>query len=116
MSNRGGPDRPGSSRRVRFPGYELPAEIAVRDEEGDYAYVPSHLACWDDIEAGHRVRVRALRRAEERLLAYEVTMDRLRPLMEPNPERTVEEAVEIASARDPATLRGSRSDLVRGVH
>ena len=86
--------------RVRFPDFKLPAEIAVSNEDGEYSYVPSHLAHWDDIEAGHCVRLRGLERAEQRLRVYEQTMERLRPLMEADPELTVAEAIELALERD----------------
>lgn len=81
--------------QLNLPELNLPSAIAVRGEGGDYYYVSSRKATWTELLAGREERVHNVQRAQAKLDRYNETLGRLRPLMEPHPARTVQQAAEL---------------------
>jgi len=82
------------SDQLALPGFRLPSAIFVRTPDGDY-YTATRKAVWHELKAGEEERVRNVEAAQAKLDQFRDSMERLQPLMEPFPERTVEEAVEL---------------------
>ncbi len=80
--------------QLALPGFRLPSAIFVRTGDGDY-YIATRRARWHELKAGEEERVRNVQAAQVKLDQYRDSMERLQPHMEPFPERTVADAVEL---------------------
>lgn len=85
--------------QLALPGLRLPSAIFVRTPDGDY-YRATRRAVWSELKAGEGERVRNVQAAQAKLDQYRDSMERLQPVMESFPARSVEEALGL--------LRGER--------
>lgn len=81
------------SGQLVLPGFQLPTCLDIPTESG-WRWIATAKATWKHLEMGEVVRTDNVRRAQVRLDQYHAALRRLRPIMQPNPEMTVTEAVE----------------------
>lgn len=73
--------------------FDLPSAISIQDAEGNQILVPTRRATWADLEKGLGERQRNIHYAERKRARMQRAMDRLRAIMQTNPEMTVEDAM-----------------------
>lgn len=73
----------------------LPAAITVR--EG--VTKPLRACTWADLEAGREFKISNIASAQQSLKDYDAELANLKPLMEPKPKRTIEQAARILANR-----------------
>lgn len=79
--------------QLSLPDLHLPSTIAVRSEDGDTIYVPTQIATWEELLAGKVEREHNVDAAQRKLDFYNTALQRLAPLMENDPDCTVEDAL-----------------------
>ena len=82
-----------TEEQVALPGLGLPAAIAIRREDKSVYYVRSDKARWSELRSGRQEREQHVSASQARLDEYDTALDRLRPIMENDPNITVAEAV-----------------------
>lgn len=80
--------------QLAIPGLKLPTAIAVPSTEA-VLYVRADMATWPQLLAGRSVRLNNVDAAQAKLKLYNLSLERLRGLMEDYPERTVAEALRL---------------------
>lgn len=89
-----------SHDQLAFPTLHMPSAIAVRDEDGEVSYVALQNARWSDLIAGRKERVANVEAAHAFLQDYNNALRQLRRIMQPNPEMTVAEALEVLGRQE----------------
>ena len=79
--------------QLPLPDFKLPGVIAVRQEGGEVRYVRTDKCRWEELQAGRAERIRHVMAAQDKLDAYDRSLDFLRPRMANDPDMTVAEAL-----------------------
>lgn len=85
-------------KQLEISGISLPSAIAIKKDDGEYYYVLSLLATWEEIEQGRKTRVENIAAAQQSLGRYDETMLRLRPIMIKSPGMNVGDALAILAS------------------
>lgn len=86
--------------QLRFPGFELPTALCLKQLDGPALWVMTSKATWNQLMAGRQLRAENVERAQHRLDQYDEALRRLRPHMEGHPAVSVADAIAAIEADD----------------
>lgn len=89
-------------QQLIFEGMDLPHFIAVRHRGRETTFIKTELATFADLLAGELERIENVANARAKLLAYQESVERLRPIMKGNPTMTVAQAIHILAEQSEA--------------